>query len=155
RIGASPAAEDLRGRARVDTREIRPQGAEAMPTSTVPSNHARSRRAFLKHTLASGASLSAVRTGRALARDDDSDGSGRALTNADAALLRFAAAAEILESDFWIQYNELGGIRDSEVPGGFGNPAYTDKLKNLDEDFDQYIHDNTDDEITHFTFLNA
>jgi len=41
------------------------------------------------------------------------------------------------------------------VPGGSGNPAYTDKLRNLDEDFDQYIHDNTDDEITHFTFLNA
>ena len=25
----------------------------------------------------------------------------------------------------------------------------------LDSDFPQYIHDNTDDEITHFTFLNA
>src|SRR5262249_58150025 len=23
------------------------------------------------------------------------------------------------------------------------------------EDFDQYVHDNTDDEFTHFTFLNA
>src|SRR5438132_8375445 len=80
--------------------------------------------------------------------------SGR-LTPGDAALLRFAAAAEILESDFWIQYNELGGVQDSEVPGGFGNPSYTAKLQNLDGDFPQYIHDNTDDEITHFTFLNA
>jgi len=70
-------------------------------------------------------------------------------------LLRFAAAAEILESDFWIQYNELGGVPDSEVPGGFGNEVYTEKLENLDEDFPVYIHDNTDDEITHFTFLNA
>jgi hypothetical protein len=77
------------------------------------------------------------------------------LTKGDAALLRFAAAAEILESDFWIQYNELGGLQDSEVPGGFGNSIYTEKLENLDEDFPQYIHDNTDDEITHFTFLNA
>jgi hypothetical protein len=41
------------------------------------------------------------------------------------------------------------------VPCGFGNAAYIAKLKNLDGDFDQYIHDNTDDEITHFTFLNA
>lgn len=73
----------------------------------------------------------------------------------DAALLRFAAAAEILETDFWIQYNELGGIPDSEVPGGTGNKMYTSKLANLDADFSQYIHDNTDDEITHFTFLNA
>jgi len=70
-------------------------------------------------------------------------------------LLRFAAAAEILETDFWVQYNELGGIQDSEVPGGSGNPTYTAKLQVLDADFPQYIHDNTDDEITHFTFLNA
>ena len=40
--------------------------------------------------------------------------SGR-LTPGDAALLRFAAAAEILETDFWVQYNELGGVQDSEV----------------------------------------
>ena len=70
-------------------------------------------------------------------------------------MLRFAAAAEILETDFWVQYNELGGIQDSEVPGGSGNPTYTAKLQVLDADFPQYIHDNTDDEITHFTFLNA
>jgi Ferritin-like domain len=130
-----------------------------MRTSTVSSDRTPSRRAFLKRTLAAGvaagATMSALEADRALARDDDSDDSRHALTKGDAALLRFAAAAEILESDFWIQYNELGGIRDAEVPGGFGNPAYTDKLKNLDGDFDQYIHDNTDDEITHFTFLNA
>ncbi len=80
---------------------------------------------------------------------------GGTLNAGDAALLRFAAAAEILETDFWVQYNELGGIPDSEVPGGSGNKFYTAKLQNLDSDFPQYIHDNTDDEITHFTFLNA
>jgi hypothetical protein len=77
------------------------------------------------------------------------------ITEGDAALLRFAAAAEILETDFWVQYNELAGIPDSEVPGGSGNPAYTDALKMLDGDMDQYVHDNTEDEFTHFTFLNA
>src|SRR5262245_19732540 len=77
------------------------------------------------------------------------------LTPGDAALLRFPAALELLEADFWIQYNELGGIQDSEVPGGTGNPAYTADLAVLDEDMDQYIHDNTDDEITHHQFLNA
>jgi hypothetical protein len=80
---------------------------------------------------------------------------GGTITAGDAALLRFAAAAEILETDFWVQYNELGGIPDSEVPGGTGSEAYTRKLEKLDEDFPQYIHDNTDDEFTHFTFLNA
>jgi hypothetical protein len=99
--------------------------------------------------------MSVVGAGQVAARQDDSDESRNGLTKGDAALLRFAAAAEILESDFWIQYNELGGIQDAEVPGGFGNAAYIAKLKNLDGDFDQYIHDNTDDEITHFTFLNA
>ena len=77
------------------------------------------------------------------------------ITAGDAALLRFAAAAEILETDLWVQYNELGGIQDSEVPGGSGNPIYTKALKVLDGDMDQYIHDNTEDEFTHQNFLNA
>ena len=77
------------------------------------------------------------------------------LTAGDAALLRFAAAAEILEADFWIQYNELGGVQDDEVPGGSGNEAYTDALEVIEDEMQDYIHDNTDDEITHHTFLNA
>lgn len=80
---------------------------------------------------------------------------GVPISTGDAALLRFAAAVETLETDFWVQYNELGGIPDPEVPGGTGNKFYTAALMNLDEDFPQYVHDNTDDEITHFTFLNA
>ncbi len=70
-------------------------------------------------------------------------------------MLRFAAAAEILEADFWIQYNELGGVQDDEVPGGTGNEGYTEAIEVLDEDMPIYIHDNTDDEITHHSFLNA
>jgi len=77
------------------------------------------------------------------------------LGKGDAAILRFLAAAEILETDLWQQYNELGGVQDSEVPGGSGNPTYTKALEVLDEDMPQYIHDNTEDEFTHFTFLNA
>jgi hypothetical protein len=77
------------------------------------------------------------------------------LTKGDAAILRFLSAAEILETDLWQQYNELGGIQDSEVPGGSGSAAYTAALAVLDEDMDQYIHDNTEDEFTHFTFINA
>jgi hypothetical protein len=71
-------------------------------------------------------------------------------------MLRFAAAAEILETDFWVQYNELGGVPNTtEVPGGSGNPLYTAALQVLDMDMPQYIHDNTDDEFTHQNFLNA
>jgi hypothetical protein len=77
------------------------------------------------------------------------------LTQGDADILRFLAALEILETDLWQQYNELAGIQDSEVPGGSGNPDYTEAVAVLDEDMNQYIHDNTDDEISHFTFINA
>jgi hypothetical protein len=77
------------------------------------------------------------------------------LTSGDEAILRFLSAAEILETDLWQQYNEFGGIQDREVPGGRGNKAYTAALANLDADMAQYVHDNTEDEFTHFTFINA
>jgi hypothetical protein len=109
------------------------------------------RRSFMKSGLLAGA---ATMGGGLLSDPKSAFADMGSLSKGDAALLRFAAAAEILESDFWVQYNELGGIQDKEVSGGTGNPIYTAKLKNLDGDFDQYIHDNTDDEITHFTFLN-
>lgn len=111
-----------------------------------------SRRSFLGKTVAIGAGtmgaglLSSIRAAEAA--------SGR-LSPGDAALLRFPAAVELLEADFWIQYNELAGIQDKEVPGGSGNPDYTAAIEVLDEDMADYIHDNTDDEITHHTFLNA
>ncbi|HZU14029.1 MAG TPA: ferritin-like domain-containing protein [Chloroflexota bacterium] len=76
-------------------------------------------------------------------------------TEGDIAILRFLAAAEIIESDLWQQYNELGGIQDSEVPGGTGNAAYTNALQQLDGDMPQYVHDNTDDEFSHWFFINA
>src|SRR5689334_11011100 len=77
------------------------------------------------------------------------------LSAGDEAILRFFAALETLEADLWEQYNELGGVQDHELPGGSGNPAYTEAISVLDEDMPQYIHDNTDDEFTHFRFLNA
>jgi hypothetical protein len=90
------------------------------------------------------------------------------LTAGDAAILRFLAAAEILESDLWEQYWELSSA--TGVTGGFeannpatgtkpsptgGNPAYTAALQILDGDMPQYINDNTDDEFSHANFLLA
>jgi hypothetical protein len=77
------------------------------------------------------------------------------LSRGDAAILRFLSAAEMLETDLWQQYNELCGIQDREVPGGSGNKAFTDALSQLDSDMAQYVHDNTEDELTHFKFINA
>jgi hypothetical protein len=110
-----------------------------------------SRRSFLAKSLTVGAGTLGVGI---LPTAETVKASG-GLTRGDAALLRFAAALEILEADFWIQYNELGGVQDNEVPGGTGNEAYTEAIAVLDEDMPIYIHDNTDDEITHHTFLNA
>lgn len=116
------------------------------------------RRSFMKRglTAAGAATVSAGLLGNGLsaASEGPEEKSGR-LTPGDAAILRFLAAAEILETDLWQQYNELGGIQDSEVPGGSGNPTYTAALAVLDADMDQYIHDNTEDELTHEVFINA
>src|SRR5216110_3514007 len=123
------------------------------------SNSAINRRSFVKNglTAAGAATLGAgllADTTSLFAEGRHEEHSGR-LSTGDAALLRFAAAAEILETDFWVQYNELGGIQDSEEPSGSGNPAYTAALAVLDADMAQYVHDNTDDEFTHQNFLNA
>ena len=121
-------------------------------TETIkPSKGFLSRRSFLGKSLAVGAGT----IGAGLLANASTARASGGLTAGDKAILRFLAAAELIEADLWQQYNELGGIQDSEVPGGTGNPAYTAAIEVLDEDMDQYIHDNTDDEITHAAFLNA
>src|SRR5579863_7287272 len=113
----------------------------------------RNRRGFLKTGLtAAGATVGAgllAHGTKALAQSSSS------LTAGDTAILQFLAAGEALEADFWTQYNELGGIQDDEVSGGSGNRAFTRCLKKIDPNFSQYIHDNTDDEMSHQNFLNA
>ena len=112
------------------------------------------RRSFLKNLGITGAALSA---GALLATqvraDDDRSGS---LTKGDAAILRFLAAAEILETDLWLQYQELSGVQVNDFSTFMGgNPLFTQALQVLDGDMDQYVTDNTDDEISHFQFINA
>jgi hypothetical protein len=107
------------------------------------------RRSFLRTGAIAGAALVA---GEALA-EEAATSTGPATGDID--IPRFLAAAEILESDLWQQYNELGGIQDSEELGGSGNEEFTEKLKVLDGDMDQYVHDNTDDEFSHAAFINA
>jgi hypothetical protein len=123
------------------------------------------RRSFLKGLGAAGATLSASALLGTKAGAEERSGS---LTKGDAAILRFLAAAEIIESDLWLQYQELGGVQDDEVsklasklipgypaqPTG-GNPVYMQDLIPLDGDMSQYIHDNTEDELTHEVFINA
>jgi hypothetical protein len=117
------------------------------------------RRSFVKKSLtaAGAATMGAglLSHGASAFGDEIDEERGGSLGRGDAAILRFLTAAEILETDLWQQYNELGGIQDSEVPGGSGNPVYTAALSVLDSDMAQYIHDNTEDELTHEVFINA
>jgi len=119
-----------------------------------------SRRAFLRNgaIVAAGGAISVGLLSKSLEVFGEETGTlttNGTLTSGDAAILRFLAALETLETDFWQQYNELGGIQDSELPGGSGSRRYTNALKVLDSDMPQYIHDNTEDEFTHFTFINS
>jgi hypothetical protein len=121
-----------------------------------PSRAEVNRRSFLKNSVVAGAAVSGAGMLATLPSALAEEHHG-GITRGDAALLRFAATAEIIETDFWVQYNELAGVQDNEFPGGggTGNPAYTEAVAQLDEDMAQYIHDNTDDEFTHQDFLNA
>jgi hypothetical protein len=86
---------------------------------------------------------------------DRGDDDGAPITKGDIAILRFLSALEQIEEDLWIQYSELGGTQDNEISGvNGGNSLYTAALQILDGDMAQYIHDNTDDEISHHRFLN-
>ncbi|HEV3305201.1 MAG TPA: hypothetical protein VGZ91_02075 [Candidatus Sulfotelmatobacter sp.] len=117
------------------------------------------RRAFLKNSMVAGAAAT-VGAGilgsglPAFAQQTSSAG----ITKGDVAILQFLAAAELIESDLWTQYAELGGIGNLppiEVdPKEHLNP-YQVALSNLDSDGPQYISSNTLDEVSHATFLNA
>ncbi|MCU1272188.1 MAG: hypothetical protein JWN74_3482 [Acidobacteriaceae bacterium] len=137
-------------------------------SSSFSAKKAFNRRSFLRNSVVAGA---AVTAGAAILENVPSalaeQGNGH-LTRGDAAILRWLAAAEIIETDLWLQYQELAGTQDNKVstiasqqipgypasPTG-GNAPYTNAVSQLDGDMAQYIHDNTEDELTHETFINA
>src|ERR1700736_6976226 len=141
------------------------------PNSEQASGPVVGRRSFLKGLGATGALLvpaSALLINQAKAQEDKdkNDDNGGKLSKGDASILRFLCAAEILESDLWEQYWELGGDQTADfaspnpatgtfpTPTG-GNPLYTSALTILDGDMPTYILDNTDDEFSHANFLLA
>jgi len=110
------------------------------------------RRSFLKGLGIVGATLLPA---SALLKAQVTDSSTK-LSKGDADLLRFALWAELVESDLWTQYNELGGATaPNDGPPNPGNPPYLAALQNLDGDMPQYITDNNDDELSHAAFLDA
>src|ERR1700685_4298633 len=118
------------------------------------------RRSFLKNgaiaagTVTAGAAL----LSHGLAAFGQEPNAGGSLTQGDIAILRFLAAAELIEADLWTQYAELGGIGNNppiEVDPNQQLNNYQIALSNLDSDGPQYISSNTLDEVSHATFLNA
>ncbi len=110
----------------------------------VASNGTIGRRSFMKRLgIASAAALpaGAILSGEFSALADPG---GKGLKKGDAALLRFLAAAELLETDLWQQYNELA----------LGNESFQLALNILDGDEATYVDLNTRDEISHASFLN-
>src|SRR5579862_3670387 len=114
------------------------------------------RRAFLKTGIvASAATMGTGLLDGGLSAFGQEPGDNN-ITKGDIAILKFLNALEQIEADLWIQYSELGGTQDNEVSGvGGGNPLYAAALTILDGDMPQYVHDNTDDEISHAAFLKA
>jgi hypothetical protein len=113
------------------------------------------RRSFMRSGLLAGGAAT-VGVGL-LARTTSAQERGR-LNQGDAAILRFLAAAELIESDLWTQYAELGGIGNNppiEVDPNESLNPYQSALSNLDTDGPQYITSNTNDEISHANFINA
>jgi hypothetical protein len=130
-----------------------------------PGN-AQDRRSFLKSSLATGGAIAGatVLGGRktfaqtSLSASTSPVASSESLTSGDVAILKFLAAAELIEEDLWTQYAELGGIGNNppiEVDPNEPLNNYQIALSNLDSDGPQYITSNTLDEVSHATFLNA
>jgi hypothetical protein len=119
------------------------------------------RRSILKGgLLASGAAIGAGMlsgTKQAFGQQEDDNGP---ISRGDIALLRFVAAAELIETDLWVQYTELGGLTPGQQPvevdtGFMPMNSYQAAFMNLDSDGPQYISSNTLDEASHAAFLNA
>jgi hypothetical protein len=113
-------------------------------TETQPTVSRLGRRSFLKRVGLGGTALmpGAWLASRSAAKADGSHGG---LSRGDVAILRFLAAAEILETDLWQQYNELA----------LGNAAFQAALQVLDGDMPTYVNQNTRNEFTHQDFINA
>jgi hypothetical protein len=118
------------------------------------------RRSFMKSGLLAGGAATVgvgLLSNGTSARAQEWEEEGR-LDSGDIAILRFLAAAEIIESDLWTQYAELGGLTSGvplEVDPNQPLNSYQAALQNLDGDATQYITSNTLDEISHATFLNG
>lgn len=115
-----------------------------------PSPLTTPRRSFLKRgAWLSAATLAAAAGGSrtALAQFNQAFGpiDRNGVTAGDIAMLKFLAAAELVEDDLWQQYCELA----------VGNRSYNRALQRIDPSLIRYICDDRDDERSHAAFINS
>jgi hypothetical protein len=138
------------------TASSEPTASPSQPSSESHSRNGLKRRSFLKGIGMAGAALTG---GPLLAAATTTSQTTGIITSGDVALLRFVAAAELIESDLWQQYAELGGLTPGQLPVETApfKPmnSYQAAFMNLDSDGPQYISSNTGDEQSHAEFLNA
>lgn len=111
------------------------------------------RRSFLVRGMAAGTALGvgllAESGGARAAEPAAADGTGSAMSGRpgrrDIAVLKFLAAAELVETDLWLQYEELAR----------GNRDYRAALSDIDDGLPDYAIDTQEDEESHARFINA
>jgi len=104
----------------------------------------RNRRSFLKSTAVGGAlTISGLRLLGGV--ESVFAGSKPTINDNDFAVLRFLAAAELLECDLWGQYCELAK----------NNERFRRALQKIDESLPDYVCGDFEDECSHATFINA
>ena len=114
---------------------------EQSPAPVMETGHATERRRFLGLAGSAAVGLASLPAASVPAA---AVGGGRP-SKRDVAILRFLAAAELIETDLWQQYAELSA----------GNPAYIEALEAIDDDLPVYNIDITEDELSHAEFINA
>src|SRR5918996_238852 len=127
-------------------RAARPTERRAM-TASSPNGH--DRRTFLKGGAVLGATLAAAAAGTPTAMAKVARAFGPidrdAVTRGDIAILKFLAAAELVEDDLWQQYCELA----------VDNPSYNKALRRIDRSLIRYVRDDRDDERSHAALINS
>src|SRR5437879_12672257 len=126
---------------------------ESSPSApSFPAPNRLARRSFLPNLglgaalLAPGAALLSS-SAKALAKNGN-EKEKYALTRGDVAIHQLLAAAELIETDLWKQYNELGGVNAPDS-------GYKAGLVILDGDQPQYVADTTVYEFLTGAFLHA
>lgn len=121
-----------------------------MSSSSVEGKAVSSRRTFLANGASIGAAaLAAAALGSKSAIAEFTQATGpidrSRITPGDIAILKFLAAAELVEDDLWQQYTELA-IR---------NAGYNRALRRIDRSLIRYIQNDRDDERSHAALINA